>query len=346
MPLPPPGVIAEVAVPGKPYRAAVTGDGGHVLVSLVNADGHPPGALTVISTDDAHRTMATLPFAGAAGITLTRDGRRALVAQKAGSVAVADVDALIAGGVTLSGWARTSLDGGTGIVALTHDERFAVTSEESAHCLAILDMTRIDGNVDRDAVVGIVPIGLAPIAVVAAPDRRHMLATIQASTDRGPGGVAVVTTEAFNENSGWGQPLPDAVVARVELGNAVRLALSPDGATVWVTLRAENKLIALDTADLVRGVRTVVASVKLGPAPVGVAFHGARYLLVANSNRFDNPAHLPQTVSVIDADAALAGRPAVVATRTVGAFPRELVPGPRGMSYLTNFNSNTITVFL
>ena len=214
----------------------------------------------------------------------------------------------------------------------------------------MLDATAIEGNVERDALVGIVPTGRAPISVVPSPDGAHLFATDQASrgqpSDRGPGGVTVVATAAFATRVGWGQTIPDAVVARVEVGNAVRLALSHHGDIAWVTLRAENRVVALDVAALLAGRLNTLASVNTGPTPVGVAIHGNddRYLLVANSNRFDPDQTHPQPVAVIDTAQALAGKPAIAEHLPVGVFPRELVPTGNGDTILTNFASKTVSI--
>lgn len=324
--------------------------GGYVFVSLFKAAPDTPGDVGVIGCIDGYRYLHRQQFAGAAGMCVSADGSKIFIGQKIGSVAAARPEALISGESASTGSARTTEAGGTGIVALTRDERFLVTSEERAGCLAVLDASAIDGDAGRDAVVGTIAMDLAPIAVVPSPCGRFIYATSQYSADpgtgkRGPGRVAAVTTEAFAARGSWGVPIPDAVVARVEVGNAVRLALSHVGAIAWVTLREENKVVALDTADLRRGISNVLASIATGPAPVGVALHGSgRYLLVTNSNRFKNSEGLRQTVSVIDTEAALGRRPAIVDRITVGAFPRELVPDDAGNTFLTNFDSGTVTV--
>jgi DNA-binding beta-propeller fold protein YncE len=63
---------------------------------------------------------------------------------------------------------------------------------------------------------------------------------------------------------------------------------------------------------------------------------------VTASNRFAG-GRKPQGLTLIDAAAALAGKPAVLASVPTGAFPRELAVLPDGRTLLvTNFDSRTV----
>ena len=65
-------------------------------------------------------------------------------------------------------------------------------------------------------------------------------------------------------------------------------------------------------------------------------------LVVANSNRFRG-GNRPQTLSVVDTKAALAGGDALVGTIPAGVFPRELTVLPDDETILaTNFSSMTL----
>jgi DNA-binding beta-propeller fold protein YncE len=84
--------------------------------------------------------------------------------------------------------------------------------------------------------------------------------------------------------------------------------------------------------------------VRVGPEPVGLALYdGGRYAVVANSARFVTP-NEPQSLTVVDLEAALAGRGAVVAWIAAGAFPRE-VATDGGLGLVTNYDSNTVEAF-
>jgi hypothetical protein len=118
---------------------------------------------------------------------------------------------------------------------------------------------------------------------------------------------------------------------------------------VWVTARGSNSLLAFDLERLIAGAaRALRAVVRVGAAPVGLALlDRGSTVVVANSNRYGRDARQPQTLSVIDADAALKGRRgALVGSVPAGAFPRELARLPDDQSLLvTNVFSETLQAF-
>jgi DNA-binding beta-propeller fold protein YncE len=72
---------------------------------------------------------------------------------------------------------------------------------------------------------------------------------------------------------------------------------------------------------------------------------GGRFALTADSARFTAP-NSPQTVSVVNTRAALAGRSALAGTIPAGKFPREFGYDPiTGEVILSNYLSNTVEVF-
>ena len=116
------------------------------------------------------------------------------------------------------------------------------------------------------------------------------------------------------------------------------------GSMVWVTARASNALLAFSAARLrTHPGSALVASVRVGPAPIGLtAVNGGRRILVANSGshpRRDTPASL----GVIDAVAALQGRPALLGLIPAGTLPREFALEPGGRTALvTNSASHQL----
>jgi YVTN family beta-propeller protein len=128
------------------------------------------------------------------------------------------------------------------------------------------------------------------------------------------------------------------MVAGVAAGcNAVRVALSPDGATVYVTARGDNALHVLDSARLLADPTHAQKSViTVGTSPVGIAVSGS-LIFLANSDRFGGGEN--QTVSVLDA-----GRPEAAARAIpAGGFPRELKLTADGNTLLlTNFATQTL----
>jgi DNA-binding beta-propeller fold protein YncE len=121
-----------------------------------------------------------------------------------------------------------------------------------------------------------------------------------------------------------------------------RVITTSGGSTVWVTAKASNTLLAFSAARLRSDPgRALIAKVRVGQAPIGLtALSGGRRILVANSGmRRGHPACL----AVIDAAAALAGRPAFVGVIGAGVLPREFAVEPGGRTALvTNSASHQL----
>jgi DNA-binding beta-propeller fold protein YncE len=159
------------------------------------------------------------------------------------------------------------------------------------------------------------------------------------------GRVLFATSESFAgktfpttceaENGGHGQH-PEGVLtiidvravatdpAKAPLGvrkagcNPVRVALSPDGRTVWVTARGDNRLEGFSTAKLAGMVMDAPEiAVKVGPAPIGLAVRpdGAQ-VWVANSNRFGH--NRPGSLTAVSPSGQ------VLRTVPTGIFPRDI----------------------
>jgi DNA-binding beta-propeller fold protein YncE len=129
------------------------------------------------------------------------------------------------------------------------------------------------------------------------------------------------------------------------------------GSTVWVTARASNALLAFSAARLLSDPgRALVARVQVGQSPIGLAMlPGDQRILVANSgvrqggqtSQASQPGQTPQSsqasLAVIDARAALAGRPALVGVIGAGILPREFAVVPDGRTALvTNSASHQL----
>jgi DNA-binding beta-propeller fold protein YncE len=139
-----------------------------------------------------------------------------------------------------------------------------------------------------------------------------------------------------------------SVIGAVRAGcNPVRLALSPDGATAYVSARTDNMLLAFDTNRMLTDTaHALIARVAVGTAPVGVAVvdSGAK-VVVTNSNRFEGSSSANQDVTVVDAGKITAGAAAVLGSIPAGAFPRQLHLTADGHTLLlTNFTSGTLEI--
>jgi DNA-binding beta-propeller fold protein YncE len=277
------------------------------------------------------------------GIAVDRTGRHLLIANGAGGLLVGNAQALTAGAsnpflAAVSAPARGSVQ-----VTLEPTERFAFVTDEESATLSVFDF---DGSLRSSSpaatLVGQVTLPPAPVGAVCSADGRHLFVTSQCNRrGRQPGLLSVLDVADSVED-------PERVrVASVPAGHSpVRVALSNSGAgLVWVTARGSNSLIGFDPEWLAaRRARALRAVVRVGSAPTGLAvLAGGSRVVVANSNRFDGP-HEPQTLAVVDADAALRRRKdALLGTIPAGAWPREVVALRDDRTVLvTNVNSRSL----
>jgi DNA-binding beta-propeller fold protein YncE len=135
------------------------------------------------------------------------------------------------------------------------------------------------------------------------------------------------------------------VVATVDAGcSPVRVITSADGGVVWVTARGSDRLLGFSAARLrTDPARSLIASVEVGEAPVGLALvDGGSRIVVADSNRF-SAAGASSSLAVVGAAAALAGRPGLLGYLPAGGFPREMALEPGGRTLLvSNFSSGQL----
>jgi DNA-binding beta-propeller fold protein YncE len=237
-------------------------------------------------------------------------------------------------------------DHSTGVtidVAFSHDDKFVFAALEYDSAVAVIDVA-------KKTYVGSIPIpGNAVTSVAVSPDGTRLYVVCEEATefmkvnpnpmvDQIVGSVTVVDAAMAVTN-------PSAsVLGHAFVGRApVRVTVSPDGATLWVTARGSNALVALDAPNLLSGCDPFLSTTAVGPAPVGVALVAAGAgVAVADSNRFLQP-NTNQTVMILDAQRARAGASgAIVGQVTVGAFPREIDDDAKAL-FVSNFNSSTIS---
>lgn len=355
----------EVRLPGMPFQALPTRDGRYVLASLTRADSGKPGIAVLRRAGDTASFVRLVPLdSPPTGMIVTHNGKL-LVAAAEEQLAFLDVPRLVAGepGAVLGYLDETRP--GTRLarvyVNVSPDDRYLFSSDERAQTITVVDLERARAShYSTSAIVGTIPVGIAPIDLAFSNDGRYLFTTSEAMPPRFGWPV-----ECRHEGSPPGTPpnhTQGAVgvidVARAEKDpassvihfvragcNPVRLVLSPKGDVAYVSARGDDKLLAFDTKKLVSDPdHALVARVPVGPAPVGVAVvDGGRRVLVTSSNRFAGHADDRQPVYVVDATRIHAGAKAVLGTIPAGAFPREMRVTPDGRTLLlTNFRSKTL----
>jgi DNA-binding beta-propeller fold protein YncE len=369
--------VVELELPGTPFEPVVTVDGCWIFVTLAAGTQRASGQVAVVRRDSGgvHLVRTVAVEGNPTGAVLTHDGRTLLVAD--GPVlAFLDAASLISGnGDPVIGYLRVGGQPGFINVNVTADDRLLFASAERAHSILVVDLARArDAGIGPAAVVGRVPVGNAPIALAFSPDEK-LLFTTSESVPPVWDWPRVCRTERASEESrappSRGRQLPaappnhargavfvisvdsaalhpmNAVLSAVAAGcEPVRLALSPDGATAYVSARGDDELLAFDTRRLLADTaHALVGKVKVGVAPVGLAVaDSGRRIFVTNSNRFAGDASDRQPVAIVDAARlAAGGSRAKLGTIRAGAFPRELRVSPDGRTlFVMNFASRTL----
>ena len=325
------------SLPARPFAVAVSPDGARAFVSMPRPEAR---GLLVLTPGAPWRLAQVLwvdPAIVPRGMTTDRAGRYLLVANGAGGLIVAQADALAAGSPDPLVSLLESPSSGSMQVILDPDDRFAYVTDEHSSTLSVFDFERsLRSPAPHARLVGQVRMPPGPVGLAQTPDGEHLLITSQGSGDRGM--LLVLRARDATDDPAR------AIVASVPAGcHPVRVAI--DSEVVWVTVRGSNSVLAFDLETLIAGAaRPLRAVVRVGAAPVGLALlDRGSTVVVANSNRYGHNAEQPQTLSVIDADAALKGRKALVGSIPAGAFPRELARLPDDHSVLvTNVFSRSL----
>ncbi len=277
------------------------------------------------------------------GIAVDRSARHVLIVNGAGGLLVADADALMAGAedpllAVIPAPAQGSMQ-----VVLDPTGRFAFVTDEESATLSVFDFGGTLGSAGPNAsLVGQAALPPDPVGAVCSVDGQHLFVTSQRNRrGRQPGVLSVLVVPDLVE-------APErAGVVSLPAGHApVRVAVSAsDPERVWVTARGSNALLAFDRERLIAGgAGALRAVVGVGIAPTGLAVlaDGSR-VVVANSNRYDD-AESPQTLAVVDANAAARNRrDALMGIIPTGAWPREVVALPDDRTVLvTNVYSRSL----
>ena len=283
-----------------------------------------------------------------AGDALTNDGRYLLVADGSGAV-VLDVGRVehgvphaVLGKLAATELTSLALDSAIEVI-VSPDDRFAFVSLESANEIAVFNLDHaLATGFRRSTLVGTIPLGLAVVGMAISPDGRWLYATSEARSATSRQGTISVMNLKLAET----RPRHSLVESAAAGCDPVRVAVSPHGNVVWVAARESNALLAFSA----RRLRTdpqhaLLARVRVGAAPVGLALlHNGTRIVVADSNRFAAPGQTA-ALTVIDTDAALAHKAAVIGEIPAGTFPRELASdATRHQLLVTNFGSDQLEV--
>lgn len=353
--------ISYVSLPGRPFGIAVTKDGCDLFVAIVGEGRNSRSGIALLHRSEGKTKMEKFfPLEGrATDIVLTHDQKMLIVA---GGEDVAFMDAermLSHKGDPVLGYLKDSSAEGVINVNVTGDDKFLFVSDERSAGVRVIDLEKArNEKFSARAVVGKIPVGLAPIALVFSTDEKLLYTTSEAAPRQlgwgdkcapeggqgapphSEGAVIVVDVEKAKTDPAR------AVLKWLAAGcSPVRAVLSPAGDFLYVTARASDAVLVYDTSRMLSDPgHSQVAKVPTGKSPVGITLaDGGKKLLVANSNRFAGDGN--QTVTVIDTAKVSSGEGAVLGTIPAQSFPREFASAPGGSTvFLSNFNSHSLEI--
>ncbi len=362
---------------GRPSNALWTPDGKYVLVDVNGPGG--AGGIDVFRVGDGkltHVAFQALPPGGGAlqGLAVAQPGI-VVVGESNAGVALMPLAATLEGKAVAqilpqgngagTAFAAASPDGQTvyvsneygnggnvGVIALNRDAKGEIHPQTVAHIPTPRTTPGLAVSPDGKRVYTSGEV-LMPVEPTLAGQAASELGRTSCSTGGKaarvvPNGVVYVI-DADKAKTLTADPvgaaLKDVVRSRVAGGcSPVREVVSGDGKRLFVTLRADDRVLVFDTAKLESDPdkALVTSFASGGDAPVGLAlFDKDRKLLVANSDRFNQGAGKAVVIDVTDG----AGMGKILQTVTTGAFPRNIHASEDGRSLLlTVFSDNQLMV--
>lgn len=349
-------VMATIPLPGHPFKAIASSNGQWLFVSIDSQSAASNGIAILHKQGAQICLQRVIPLSGTPlGLILTKSEHMLLVAN---STNIAFIDVALAEkgaqGAVL-GYVQEHSSSSTVDVILSQNERYGFAANENDGTVSVIDFSRILAHdFSTKALIGQITLGTAPVGMAVSLDDRYLYIL----TGNKTGASSTQNAAAPCSSSSQGalevaditrvnQDAAHAVVAKIAAGcDPARLLLASDSATIWVAARGDNKVLAFNTAMLLTNpASALLATVDVGPAPIGLALvQSDDVLIVANSNGFQQPQQ-PQTLTVLGVRSVIEGKPAVLSTIKVGAFPRELTLEADAQTVLlTNFNSNTLLI--
>ncbi len=335
-----------VTVPGRPFMAEASSDGCWLFVSMGASSGVANGGVAVMRNEGGRfrvvQFVATKDYPG--GLALSHDGKT-LVAATEDSLAIYDVARLEAG----DPGARTGtvpVGAGAIYVAISRNDRLLFVSQERRARILVVDFVKVR-TTGENAELGAVEMGRAPVGLAFSVDGARLYATSESvprafpmscngegdSHGQHPEGALTIIDVALAGRN----PAASILGIRKAGCNPVRVAVSPDDRTVWVTARGDFRLEGFAAKQL-EGASTAAPdiSVKVGPAPIGVAVRpDGTQIWVAASNRFGHGK--PGALTAVSPTGE------VLRTVATGVFPRDIGFLPDGKTLVVaQFDSRAV----
>jgi serine/threonine-protein kinase len=313
---------ADPSAPSHPFAVATTPNGKYTFVTL-------GGGLAVLKNGDAlmPKVVHTITMPGAdKGFQFSKDGKQLIVATNGGAYVYSEA-AAEQGQAQLLG--KLESPGGNGAVqtAMSQDGKFLFVTLQSSTGVAVFNYAQAAAsNFQQNGLVGVIPTGLQPVGIELSPDGQTMYVTsMQKKTPKvaqvgGIGFVSVISVQKAESNPRL------AVQQTVTAGcDPVRVIITPDGKTAWVTVRESDALLAFDTAKMLSDPEhALIARVDICSNPIGESFAANHTRVVAACSDLDQNKNGKPGVAIVNTQAALAGSDkAYTGMVLTGGLPRQ-----------------------
>jgi serine/threonine-protein kinase len=313
---------ADPSAPSHPFAVATTPNGKYTFVTL-------GGGLAVLKNGDAlmPKVVHTINMPGAnKGFQFSKDGKQLIVATNGGAYVYSEA-AAEQGQAQLLG--KLESPGGNGAVqtAMSQDGKFLFVTLQSSTGVAVFNYAQAAASgFQQNGLVGVIPTGLQPVGIELSPDGQTMYVTsMQRKVPKvaqagGIGFVSVISVQKAESNPRL------AVQQTVTAGcDPVRVIITPDGKTAWVTVRESDALLAFDTAKMLSDPEhALIARVDICSNPIGESFAANHTRVVAACSDLDQNKNGKPGVAIVNTQAALAGSgKAYTGMVLTGGLPRQ-----------------------
>lgn len=331
---------------GEPFGVAIAPQSNYAFVASPTGSivqyAMSSQALRVVRTDTfGTPQLHEAPIGGASplGLALSPNGKYLIAASRSGAVVV-NVKRLEKPLASSSAWTvGTFSSPGSGAIetTLSPDAHYVFVSLEDSNELAVFDLQRaLSGGFGPSDLVGMVPLGVAPVGMAVSPDGRYLYVTSELSnTMQSEGTLTTIDLKRAEHTPA------QSILSTVTAGCSPVRVVANQG-SVFVTARESDALLEFSAQALVSDPDTALKySVPVGEAPVDLALVKDGHLLViADSDRFGAIGRQPDlAVVTVPTDA----RPFLDGYVRSGEFPRDMALSPDGRILLvSNFLSNQL----
>ena len=305
-----------------PFAVATTPNGKYTFVTL-------GGGLAVLKNgnDLMPKLVHTIDMPGAnKGFQFSKDGKQLIVATNGGAYVYSEA-AAEQGQAQLLG--KLESPGGNGAVqtAMSQDGKFLFVTLQSSTGVAVFNYAQAAASsFQQNGLVGVIPTGLQPVGIDLSPDGQTMYVTsMQKKQPKieqvgGIGFVSVISVQKAEINP------RKSVQQTVTAGcDPVRVIITPDGKTAWVTARESDALLGFDTEKMLSDPENaLIARVDICSNPIGESFAANHTRVVAACSDLDQNKNGKPGVAIVDTQAALAGSDkAYTGMVLTGGLPRQ-----------------------